>query len=217
MAPPRSRPWRLKPRGKCKKELLERTSAEPVHLTFDDGPDRRWTPRVLEVLAVHGAFATFFMVGKQALAHPELTRAVAAAGHGLGNHSFSHRHPWRMREADARYEVRDGARALEDVCGRRVSSFRPPFGRARACMTAEAALCGQTQVLWDRSAIDWGPLGRGTWIARPLRRVQPGDIILMHDGAGKHNRPDQLLQVLPGLLRRFGVAGMLASASAVEL
>jgi peptidoglycan-N-acetylglucosamine deacetylase len=184
--------------------------AEPVHLTFDDGPDPRWTPRVLELLARHGVTATFFMVGQRALAHPGVARAVAAAGHGLGNHSFSHRHPWRMREADARSEVRDGMTALEDVCGRPVSLFRPPFGRVRHCMTAEAALCGQVQVLWDRSAIDWGPLGRSSWIARRLARVQPGEIVLMHDGAGKHNHPEELLPVLPGLLQRLGEYGVRA-------
>ena len=184
--------------------------AEPVHLTFDDGPDPRWTPRVLDVLARHGVTATFFMIGRQALAHPGMAREVAAAGHRLGNHSFSHRHPWRMGAADARREVRDGTKALEDICGRPVSLFRPPFGRVRHCMTTEAAWCGQIQVLWDRSAIDWGPLGRTAWIARRLARVQPGEIVLMHDGAGQHNHPDQLLRVLPGLLRRLGENGMRA-------
>lgn len=184
--------------------------ADPVYLTFDDGPDPHWTPRVLEVLAIHGVIATFFMVGKRALAHPEVARAVTTAGHGIGNHSFSHRHPWRMRAAEARREVRDGMTALEDVCGRSVSLFRPPYGRVRHCMTLEAALCGQAQVLWDRSAIDWGPRGRSAGIARRLARVQPGEIVLMHDGAGKHNHPDELLRALPGLLQRLTDNGVRA-------
>lgn len=184
--------------------------AEPVHLTFDDGPDPRWTPRVLEALALHGVTATFFMVGRRALAHPGVARAVAGAGHAVGNHSFSHRHPWRMGEADARREVRDGMTALEDICGQPVTLFRPPFGRTRRCMTVEAALCAQAVVLWDRSAIDWGPLGRSAWIARRLARVRPGEVVLMHDGAGKHNHPDELLRVLPGLLRRLGENGVQA-------
>ena len=182
--------------------------AEPVHLTFDDGPDPRWTPRVLEVLDRHAITATFFMVGKLALAHPGVARAVAAAGHKLGNHSFSHRHPWRMREAEARREVRDGTAALQDICGRPVSWFRPPYGRSRHCMLLEAASCGQAQVLWDRSAIDWGPMGRSRWIARRLARVRPGEIVLMHDGAGKHNHPEELLRALPELLRRLSENGV---------
>lgn len=179
-----------------------------MYLTFDDGPDPCWTPRVLEVLALHDVTATFFMVGQQALAHPAVARAVAAAGHCIGNHSFSHRHPYRLGEAEARREVKDGAQAIEDVCGQAVSLFRPPFGRMRRCMSAEAASCGQTPVLWDRSAIDWGPLGRSPWIASRLARLQPGEIVLMHDGAGQHNHPDELLRVLPGLLRRLGENGV---------
>jgi peptidoglycan-N-acetylglucosamine deacetylase len=184
--------------------------ADPVYLTFDDGPDPKWTPRVLELLARHGAVASFFMVGQRALAQPGLAREIAAAGHALGNHSFSHRHPWRMREAEARREVRDGAAALEEACGCRATLFRPPFGRVRRCMTEEAAQCGQPLVLWDRTAIDWGPLGRSAGIARRLARVRPGEIVLMHDGASKHNHPEELLRVLPALLERLGEQGVRA-------
>ncbi len=181
---------------------------EPVYLTFDDGPDPYWTPRVLDMLARHEVMATFFMIGQHALAHPDVVRAVAAAGHGIGNHTFSHRHPWRIREADARREVRDGTEVLQDICDRPVTLFRPPYGRTRACMVAEAARCGQTQCLWDRSTVDWGPFGGRSWIARRLAKVKPGEIVLMHDGAGAYNRPADLLQALPVLLRRLGAAGM---------
>lgn len=184
--------------------------AEAVYLTFDDGPDPQWTPRVLEVLAAHGAAATFFMVGSRALAQPGLARAVVAAGHGLGNHSFSHRHPWTMSAAAARREVRDGAAALANACGRPPQFFRPPHGRLRRCMSDEAARGGQRVVLWDRTAIDWGPLARRAAIARRLGRVRPGEIVLMHDGASQHNHPEELLRVLPGLLDDLAARGLRA-------
>jgi peptidoglycan-N-acetylglucosamine deacetylase len=184
--------------------------AEAVYLTFDDGPDPQWTPRVLEVLAAHGAVATFFMVGQRALAEPGLARAVVAAGHALGNHSFSHRHPWTMSAAAARREVRDGAAALAEACGRPARFFRPPYGRLRRCMSDEAARGGQRVVLWDRSAIDWGPLGRGAAIAGRLEGIRPGEIVLMHDGAARRNRPEELLRVLPGLLDGLAARGLRA-------
>jgi peptidoglycan-N-acetylglucosamine deacetylase len=183
------------------------TSAQ-VYLTFDDGPDPEWTPRVLELLAERGAVATFFMVGRRVRAHAGIVRAIVAAGHALGNHSFSHRHPWAMREAAARREVRDGAAALEDVCGQPVKMFRPPYGRVRRCMLDEAAQCGQVLVLWHRSAIDWGPFGRSAAIARRLRRIQPGEIVLMHDCVAVRNRPGQLVPVLPGVLRELRERGV---------
>jgi peptidoglycan/xylan/chitin deacetylase (PgdA/CDA1 family) len=174
-----------------------------VYLTFDDGPDAEWTPRVLDVLAKAGARATFFVVGRAVHAAPALLRRIAADGHEIGNHTYGHRHPWTMRESEARREVRDGAAAIADTLGRAPCGFRPPHGRARRCMVEEAALSGQRTVLWSLSAIDWGPLGHASSIAARLNKVGPCDVVLMHDGRCRHNRPDQMLQVLPGLLARL--------------
>jgi peptidoglycan-N-acetylglucosamine deacetylase len=179
------------------------TMAGPVYLSFDDGPDPEWTPRVLDVLAAHGAAATFFLVGRRAAAHPALVRAIAAAGHAIGNHSYSHRHPWRMGEAAARREVRDGAAAIADAAGVPARWFRPPYGRRRRCMSDEAASLSETEVLWDRSAVDWGPCATRAGIARRLMRARAGEILLMHDAPAARNRPDRLVCVLPEVLQRF--------------
>jgi peptidoglycan-N-acetylglucosamine deacetylase len=184
--------------------LQEATAGEdPVYLTFDDGPDPNWTPQILDVLGEARMHATFFAIGEQAHREPELLRRVAAAGHAIGNHTFSHRHPWAMSEADARAQVRDGAKALSDVLGRPPYLYRPPHGRDRACMADEARVQGEHVVLWNRSAIDWGWFGTAERIAARLARVGANDIVLMHDGRNRHNRPDQLLQVLPAFLREL--------------
>jgi len=171
-----------------------------VHLTFDDGPDATWTERCLEVLSAAGARATFFMIGAQARRWPGLVRQIASEGHAIGNHTATHAHPWTLGEATARAEVRDGAAAIADIIGMPSTLFRPPHGARRRCMLEEAAAQGESLVMWDRSAIDWGWWGRADGIARRLQRARNGDVILMHDGANKHNRPDQLLQVLPAFL-----------------
>lgn len=190
--------------------MVERDRLAPVYLTFDDGPDPHWTPRVLELLAAHGATATFFMVGKRALANPGIARDIVAAGHEVGNHSFSHRHPWLLGEAAARREVRDGAAAIADSCGRPARLFRPPYGRRRRCMLDEAAQCGQSLVMWHRTAIDWGPLAQGPAIARRLARIRPGEIVLMHDCVAVRNHPERLVGVLPGLLQELNERGLQA-------
>ena len=110
----------------------------------------------------------------------------------VGNHSYSHRHPWTIRETEARDEVRDGAAAIADALGHAPRWFRPPHGRMRRCMLDEAERSGQRTVLWSLSAIDWGPLGHAAGIAARVRGVGPGDIVLMHDGRNRHNRPDEL-------------------------
>jgi peptidoglycan/xylan/chitin deacetylase (PgdA/CDA1 family) len=185
--------------------------ANRVYLTFDDGPDPEWTPRVLDVLDKEGAKATFFAIGQQAQQSPDLIRRIHDAGHAVGNHTFSHRHPWFMSQRTARAQVRDGANAISDVLGLEPKFYRPPHGRERACMNDEAHRCGEQIVLWNVSAIDWGPLGAADSIEKRLDTVKGGDIVLMHDGQNKHNRPDQLLQILPLFLRKLSDRGLRAS------
>jgi peptidoglycan/xylan/chitin deacetylase (PgdA/CDA1 family) len=183
-------------------------SADRVYLTFDDGPDPEWTPRVLDALEQAKVKATFFAVGQQAQRLPDLVRRVHDAGHAVGNHTFSHRHPWFMSQQSARAQVRDGANAISDVLGVAPRFYRPPHGRQRACMSDEAQRCGEQIVLWDVSAVDWGPLGVVDSIEKRLNAVKGGDIVLMHDGQNKHNRPDQLLQILPLFLRKLADRGL---------
>lgn len=183
-------------------------SADRVYLTFDDGPDPEWTPRVLDALEQAKVKATFFAVGQQAQRLPDLVRRVHDAGHAVGNHTFSHRHPWFMSQQSARAQVRDGANAISDVLGVAPRFYRPPHGRKRACMSDEAQRCGEQIVLWDVSAVDWGPLGVVDSIEKRLNAVKGGDIVLMHDGQNKHNRPDQLLQILPLFLRKLADRGL---------
>lgn len=172
-----------------------------LHLTFDDGPDPKWTPRCLDVLAEANAKATFFVIGTHARRYAELTRRIAREGHAIGNHTLTHAHPWTLDRRRAADEVRDGADAIADIVGTAPKLFRPPHGRRRRAMLDEASAQGESIVMWDVSAIDWGWLGTAPNIARRLARARDGHIVLMHDGANQHNRPDQLLAVLPAYLR----------------
>jgi peptidoglycan/xylan/chitin deacetylase (PgdA/CDA1 family) len=179
-----------------------------IYLTFDDGPDPDFTPRVLDVLGEARVSATFFVIGTQARRWPELVRRAAREGHEIANHSYSHRHPWLMSARAARTEVRGGAEVVSDVLGTAPRFFRPPHGRERECMRDEAERGGQKTVLWDLSAIDWGPFGRSAKIAQRLSAAAAGDIILMHDGRNEHNKPDQLLEVLPAFLANARERGL---------
>lgn len=177
--------------------------ARRVWLTFDDGPDDCWTPRILDALASYDIQGLFFMVGARVRQHPRLARRVAEEGHRIGNHTWRHRHPWMQSSATARREVRDGASAIADITGVTPRHFRPPFGRLRPCMVEEAAFAGQHLMLWTLSARDWGPFGSSAAIAARIQRARRGDIVLMHDAARGINRPDQLIQALPALLKRL--------------
>lgn len=170
-----------------------------VALTFDDGPDPRWTPRVLDVLRSHAARATFFMVGAAAARHAELVARVAAEGHAIGNHSWDHAAFSRLDARARRRQLRACQRAIAPW-GRRL--FRPPFG--------EQTLATRLDALWLRYAVVGWTVDSGDWwdpdaarIADVLeRRVRPGDIVLFHDalfeaegGPGDGRRPPALSRV----------------------
>ena len=184
------------------------SATQRVYLTFDDGPDRNWTPQILDLLAQADMHATFFAIGERAQLLPDLTRSIVDGGHAIGNHTYSHRHPWLMTTRAARAEVRDGAAALGDMLGYVPRLFRPPHGRHRECMSDEARRHGESIVMWNLSAVDWGMLGTARRIERRLRRIQADDIVLMHDGRNRHNRPDQLLEALPLFLQELKRRGL---------
>ena len=171
------------------------------YLTFDDGPDPRWTPIVLELLAKANVQATFFVLGQLALRHAALVREIRAAGHVVGNHSFSHRHPWLSSRHRARAEVSGGAEAIADVLGVRPDWYRPPHGRVSTAVRQAACESGQRIALWSVSAVDWGPLASPRRIASRLRALTAGDVVLMHDGPLRHNHPERTVQALPAVLR----------------
>lgn len=181
--------------------------AKCVYLTFDDGPDPKWTPRILDILAEAAVPATFFLVGRRAARYSALVQRLTAEGHEAGNHTWSHRHPWTLLASTARKEVHDGASVIADIIGRVPKFFRPPHGRLRRCMIDEAERSGQALVLWNRSAVDWGPLGSARGIAHRLSAAQPGDIVLMHDGSGGINHPEELVKVLPEFLSNLSRCG----------
>ena len=141
-------------------QLFGRTLIAParrgeIALTFDDGPNPAWTPRLLELLDRHAVKATFFLVGKYASKEPALTRFITDAGHIVGNHTWSHPNlaltaPGRVRE-----ELRATRDSLEQITGKPVRFFRPPFGARRPDVLRAARELGMAPVLWNAMTSDW--------------------------------------------------------------
>jgi len=151
-----------------------------VALTFDDGPHPEVTPRLLEVLARHGAHATFFLLGSRVLCWPKLAVEIAEAGHAIGSHGHAHRKDW-WRSARTLGEDLDRA---EEVIGGLLPEpklFRPPFGVLSPGWFVAARDRGYTCVLWNVASRDWRDSDAGRVAERVIRRLAPGALVLLHE------------------------------------
>jgi peptidoglycan/xylan/chitin deacetylase (PgdA/CDA1 family) len=172
-----------------------------VALTFDDGPDPVFTPRVLDILAQFGVRATFFVIGKEAERHPTIIRAIANAGHEVGNHTYTHRPLWLLSPHQTREEIDRCAHALAAILGAPPRYFRPPWGQLNLAAVRHCTGVRQQRVLWSLRGEGWLPLANQETILRIVaRRLHPGAIIDLHDGGGLAHTPARMAAALPALL-----------------
>jgi peptidoglycan/xylan/chitin deacetylase (PgdA/CDA1 family) len=179
-------------------------SRSEVALTFDDGPSPQTTPRVLEELERAGVRATFFLVGRKALAHPELVRKIAAAGHELGLHGFEH---------DRLFSLRGSSRVAADILRTQAAIaeagvlaptlFRPPIGFISHFTVRGARKAGVTLVGSSARAFDgFARVPADKVTARLLRGLEPGGLLAMHDAAEHDDYVPASLTALPRVLEQ---------------
>jgi peptidoglycan/xylan/chitin deacetylase (PgdA/CDA1 family) len=157
-------------------------------LTFDDGPNPAWTPRLLDVLARSEVHATFFLVGRYAQAEPALVRQIVAAGHQIGSHSWSHLNLALTSACRIEEQLSRTSQTLEQITGAPVRYFRPPFGARRPDTLRIARRLGLIPVLWNAMTSDWKNPSADSLanrlsnkIDRLYRRGYAANIVL-HDG-----------------------------------
>jgi peptidoglycan/xylan/chitin deacetylase (PgdA/CDA1 family) len=158
------------------------SGVDGVAITFDDGPHVEGTPAVLDVLARHGAHATFFLVGEQVERAPALAAEIAAAGHAIGIHGY--RHTLLLRRSP--HAIREDFVRARDVIGAATGTepllYRPPYGVFSGPALLLVRRLGWQPLLWSRWGRDW--VARTTpeaIAARATRRLGVGDVVLLHD------------------------------------
>jgi peptidoglycan/xylan/chitin deacetylase (PgdA/CDA1 family) len=179
-------------------------AAPVVSLTFDDGPHPEFTPPILDILRDKGAKATFFELGRQAEAHPDLVRRIVAEGHTIGNHTWNHVHLRGLSEDRFRFEVDHSAEVLQSISGQEVVCTRPPYGDADPATVQRLAAHGQASVVWSADSQDYEKPGVAAIVANALKGLRPGGIILFHDGGG--NRA-QTIAALPQVIDQIRARG----------
>lgn len=154
---------------------------EGIALTFDDGPFPDSTPVLLKLLARYRLPATFFVVGERAAAHPELIAAILAQGHTIGNHSFSHDNLLMLRACDrVEADIRQTQEILANL-GVRPLFFRPPIGVISPRLAPALASLNLQAMTFSCRIFDRGNRNVHDLAARVVRKIRPGDILLLHD------------------------------------
>jgi peptidoglycan/xylan/chitin deacetylase (PgdA/CDA1 family) len=183
------------------------TARGRIVLTIDDGPEPQVTPRVLDLLAAHGAHATFFLIGTRAAAYPDLVRRIASEGHGIENHSYAHDHGFSLRGRRWLSADIDAAqRLLSSLAGRPPRFFRAPAGLRSPLLEPILARAGLGLASWTRRGFDTRTADPGRVLERLAgrdgRRLAAGDILLLHDGHGARDAAGEpvILAVLARLL-----------------
>jgi peptidoglycan/xylan/chitin deacetylase (PgdA/CDA1 family) len=175
-----------------------------VALTFDDGPDPRFTPQVLDILKEYNVPATFFVMGARAEAYPDLVQRAAEEGHIIGNHTYWH--PNLVEQGDVETlerEVSQTEDALANIIGYRTRLFRAPYGFLFNELVEKLAEMNYSIVGWDVDSLDWRELEAEDTAYNVLSNARPGAIILMHDGgdweSDRTSTVESLHQIIPTL------------------
>ncbi|MFC5833032.1 polysaccharide deacetylase family protein [Nonomuraea insulae] len=149
-------------------------------LTFDDGPGVH-TPELLKTLSKAGAKATFFLVGKRVEDRPQIAKQIAAHGHAIGNHTYSHASLPAHNDNEILNELKVTQEILEKVTGRRPTMYRPPYGQTDERVLGLAAQTELAEILWTDTTLDWSLVDSKKIKAAVLKLAKRNGVILMHD------------------------------------
>ena len=153
-----------------------------IAMTFDDGPSEKLTPELLDLLAKDHIHATFFVIGKNVVEHPEILQRAVREGHEIGNHSWSHPAFGKMSDASVRRELQKTDDAIKEAIGGRPVLMRPPYGsitaRQKKWINEEF---GYRIILWDVDPLDWKRPGPDVVRSRIVKETRSGSIVLSHD------------------------------------
>ncbi|MFD1175720.1 polysaccharide deacetylase family protein [Paenibacillus puldeungensis] len=178
-----------------------------VALTFDDVPDPRFTPQILEALRKEGVKATFFIVGSRAKKFPTLVKRIHSEGHLIGNHSFSHPAFKKRSLKQFQNEILRTEKVIQRTVGYRPKLIRPPYGEIKEEQVKWLKKNGYMIVNWDVDSLDWKGLSKEKVKRNVLSSVGPGSIVLHHGGGGVGSDLTGTVKALPEIIRFLKASG----------
>ena len=174
-----------------------------IALTFDDGPHPRYTEQILEVLAEYDVPATFFFIGENVEYYPQTAKAVADAGHEIGNHTQRHLHVMKLSDDELKQEIEKAQDVIRRVTGQSPALFRPPEGKLTEERSAWIREMGLYGVLWNVDTLDWSGVTEEEIISTVMNGTNGGDVILCHDYVCHSSHlPSALRVIIPALIKK---------------
>lgn len=171
-----------------------------IALTFDDVPDQRFTPQLLDVLHQYHVKATFFIVGSRAEKHPDLVARIVREGHVIGNHSYNHPLFTTLRMVDFKTQIIRTENIIHSLVGYRPRLIRPPYGDITERQVKWSKSHGYKLINWNVDSLDWKSLPKGQVEANILSHVGKGAIVLQHGGGGRGSNLQGTIQALPQVI-----------------
>jgi peptidoglycan/xylan/chitin deacetylase (PgdA/CDA1 family) len=184
-----------------------RAAGRRVALTFDDGPDPEWTPRIVSALAEERVCGTFFLVGERATRAPEVVRAIVAGGHEVASHGWSHRSLWLCGPRRTAEEIDRAQVALAILSGTAPRFFRPPWGMVNAAMFPLLRARRLRPVFWSIQPEGLRSAPADAQARYVVGHAHPGAIVDLHDAEGTRGAPERLLGALPTMIDGLRAGG----------
>ncbi|BCJ87038.1 polysaccharide deacetylase family protein [Effusibacillus dendaii] len=182
------------------------SSLKRVALTFDDGPDNYYTPKILEILHQKHVKATFFVVGMTAKRHPSVLKRIVKEGHSLGNHGWGHARIPKLTDDRIVQELTKAEDTIESITGLRPDIYRPPYGDLTAANVGLLHQLGFRVVDWSVDTEDWRGLSDQQILSNVHKQVSPGAIILLHS-LSRRGKLDGALKALPQMIDQLQAEG----------
>ena len=183
------------------------TNRKQVALTFDDGPDTKYTPEILDLLGQYGVKATFFLKGTNLSGQEWVVTRIVREGHLVANHSYSHPDFRKLTTEQIVAEVQKTEGLLEKITGRKTALLRPPYGEMTMAGLDRLVNAGYAMINWSVDSKDWRADQADQILANVLSQVKPGSIILMHSAGGNGQDLTPTVEVLPELITSLQALG----------
>lgn len=180
-----------------------------IALTFDDGPSEKYTNELLDILKFHQIKASFFVVGENAEKNPDILKRMHSEGHLIGIHNYKHQCNWLLAPWSVKHGVEKTAKIIETITGTKPCYYRPPWGMMNFF---DLFIHQYHIILWSLMVGDWKSDGGSKKIeTRLLKRIKPGDIIVLHDNGAtwgaEEDAPKYMIEALTKVLKELSERG----------